>query len=69
MKRLPNYGVLKKPDEMNPDFEHPFDVICGTSAGALNAAGLVCNSLFRHAICTLEKLWGNQLGKIYRTDF
>lgn len=64
-------GVLKAISEMNPDFEHPFDVICGTSAGALNAAGLASgNSLFRHAIARLEKLWAEiSSEKIYRTDF
>ncbi len=64
-------GVLKAIADMYPDFVHPFDVICGTSAGALNAAGLASGtSLFRHTVARLEGLWsGISSEKIYRTDF
>ena len=37
-------GVLKAVCEALPDGDHPFPVICGTSAGAINAAVLASHA-------------------------
>ncbi len=50
--------------------DNPFPIICGTSAGAINAVGLACQAEnFRKAVNTLAVFWRNmQAGEIYRTD-
>ncbi|WP_166264606.1 patatin-like phospholipase family protein [Marinobacter caseinilyticus] len=51
-------GVLKAISDMYPDWSHPFRVIVGTSAGAINAAALASgNAIFRHNVANLERLW------------
>lgn len=51
-------GVLKAIAEQFPDFHYPFPVICGSSAGALNAVGLSAGGeIFRHSVEHLERLW------------
>ncbi len=51
-------GVLKAISNLMPDLSHPFKVIVGTSAGALNAATLASGSdIYRHNIDHLEQLW------------
>src|SRR5690554_4439691 len=52
-------GVLKAVSELLPDKgKSPFDIICGTSSGALNAAKLACAAdNFPAAVHTLEQLW------------
>ncbi|WP_374590971.1 patatin-like phospholipase family protein [Aquabacterium sp.] len=49
---------------------NPFPVIAGTSAGAINAAGLACRSDdFDHAIDTMVGIWSNiHAEDIYRAD-
>ncbi|MCP5160112.1 MAG: patatin-like phospholipase family protein [Hahellaceae bacterium] len=63
-------GVLKAISEMFPDWHHPFPVIVGTSAGALNAVGLASgNELFRHNVARLERIWANlKISDIYKSD-
>ncbi|MDO8465498.1 MAG: patatin-like phospholipase family protein [Gallionella sp.] len=64
-------GVLKAIAELLPRNAHnPFPVICGTSAGALNAATLAVNARnFRNGVRYLNNIWKNfHANQIYRTD-
>lgn len=64
-------GVLKAIAEMLPRRAHnPFPVICGTSAGALNAATIAVNARnFRKGIRYLDNIWKNfHASQVYRTD-
>jgi len=64
-------GVLKAIAESLPRHAHnPFPVICGTSAGALNAAALAINAQnFRKGVRYLDNIWRNfRANQIYRTD-
>lgn len=49
---------------------NPFPVIAGTSAGAINAAGLACRADdFEEAIATMVDIWSNiHVEDIYRAD-
>ncbi|MEH6822550.1 MAG: patatin-like phospholipase family protein [Motiliproteus sp.] len=64
-------GVLKAVAEILPaNHPNPFPIICGTSAGAINALTLACHAgNFREAVIDLEALW-QQLTpeQIYRAD-
>jgi NTE family protein len=48
----------------------PFPVICGVSAGAINATKLATHAAdFREGVAKLEQLWGNlTVDRIYRAD-
>lgn len=64
-------GVLKAIAEFLPPRAHnPFAVVCGTSAGALNAATIAVNARnFRKGIRYLNNIWKNfHTDQIYRTD-
>jgi NTE family protein len=64
-------GVLKAIAEFLPRNAHcPFAIICGTSAGALNAATLAVNAgNFRRGVQYLTNTWKNfHANQIYRTD-
>jgi NTE family protein len=64
-------GVLKAIAEFLPRNAHcPFAIICGTSAGALNAATLAVNAgNFRKGVQYLTNTWKNfHANQIYRTD-
>lgn len=64
-------GVLKAIAEFLPRRAHnPFPVICGTSAGALNAAALAINARsFRKGVRYLDNIWKNfHANQVYRTD-
>src|SRR5208282_3186831 len=64
-------GVLKAIAELLPRHAHnPFPIICGTSAGALNATTLAVNAQnFRRGVLYLTNIWKNfQAGDIYRSD-
>lgn len=64
-------GVLKAIAEFMPRRAHsPFQVICGTSAGALNAVTLAVNARqFRKGVKYLLGIWNNaQVKNIYRSD-
>lgn len=64
-------GVLKAIAEFLPRRAHnPFPIICGTSAGALNAAVLAVNMRsFRKGIRNLDRIWKNfHADQVYRTD-
>jgi NTE family protein len=51
-------------------FSNPFPIICGTSAGAINAAALAC--LADHpqiAVCRMRRLWSSlTTDMVYRSD-
>ena len=63
-------GVLKAVCEALPDGDHPFPVICGTSAGAINAAVLASHAHeFKVGVERLEHFWTSMhCGRVYRTD-
>lgn len=53
-------GVLRAISDMYPGSGYPFDVVVGTSAGAINAAALAGGgSIFRHNVSHLENIWAN----------
>jgi len=64
-------GVLKAIAEFMPYRSRmPFDVVCGTSAGALNAVTLTVNARhFRKGVRYLHNIWNNaRINDIYRSD-
>jgi len=63
-------GVLKAISELLADDHNPFPVICGTSAGAINAAVLASHAHeFSAGIERLEHFWRSMYcERIYRTD-
>ncbi|MDO8208390.1 MAG: patatin-like phospholipase family protein [Gallionella sp.] len=64
-------GVLKAIAEILPRrTRNPFFVICGTSAGSLNAVTLAVNALhFRRGVQQLLRIWQNsRIEDIYRSD-
>ncbi len=54
-------GVLKAVCELMPEGSgNPFPILCGTSAGAINAASLaVYAKQFRHGVRRLNRVWRN----------
>jgi NTE family protein len=64
-------GVLRAVSELLPDKDrNPFPILCGTSAGSLNAAALACLANdFGGAVSRLDQVWGNfHAGQVYRAD-
>jgi NTE family protein len=64
-------GVLRAIAEMLPHgCENPFQVISGTSAGAINSVVLASRARrFRVAVAELERVWGHFRSKqVYRSD-
>ncbi len=62
-------GVMRAIADMFPGSSYPFDVITGTSAGAINAMALAGGGdIFRHNVSNLEHLW-SELDKdhVYRS--
>ncbi|MBB5210666.1 patatin-like phospholipase family protein [Microbulbifer hydrolyticus] len=65
-------GVLKALAELTPDTEsHPFKIICGTSAGAVNALLLATHpGTFKEAVARLCDLWmGLTVDQIYCSNW
>ncbi len=65
-------GVLKAVADLWPEpEENPFQVIVGTSAGAINAVSLACGAVhFKRSVQQLEQVWQNfSTNKVYRTDW
>ena len=64
-------GVLKAISDQFPGFDYPFPVICGSSAGALNAVGLGGGGeIFRHSVEKIETLWAQlSSDNVYRSDY
>ncbi|MFC5302391.1 patatin-like phospholipase family protein [Azospira restricta] len=64
-------GVLAAIRDLLPDATvNPFPILCGTSAGAINAATLACNAgNFRAAVEVLNDVWRNmRASDVYRAD-
>lgn len=63
-------GVLKAISELIADKTNPFPIICGTSAGAINAAVLASHAHeFPIGVQRLEQFWRNMYcARVYRTD-
>lgn len=63
-------GVLKAVAEIRPTAHSPFPVICGTSAGAINAAVLASHAHeFAEGVRRLDHFWSSMYcERIYRTD-
>lgn len=63
-------GVLKAIHEVVADEANPFPVICGTSAGAINAAVLASHAHeFAVGVERLERFWRSMYcARVYRTD-
>ncbi len=64
-------GVLKALSEwLPPDAPCPFEVLVGTSAGALNAAALAARAqTFRDGVRVLEQVWSNfHVEQVVRAD-
>lgn len=65
-------GVLRAVSEIVPRAEPtPFQVLCGTSAGAINAAALAAYARnFRMGVRRLDRVWRNfRTEHVFRTDF
>lgn len=65
-------GVLRAIAEILPaEYPNPFDIICGTSAGGLNAAGLATHAhCLQEGVDMLEGLWAQcHTHDVYRTDW
>lgn len=56
--------------QRSANFPNPFPIICGTSAGAINAAALACRANDVHLACDrLCQLWeGLHTGMVYKAD-
>jgi len=64
-------GVLKAVAGILPsDIPNPFPIICGASAGAINAASLaVYANNFQQAVRRMEHVWGNfHVHQVFRVD-
>ncbi|OWT61842.1 patatin-like phospholipase family protein [Candidimonas nitroreducens] len=64
-------GVLDILDpKRRPDFLNPFRIICGSSAGAINAAALACKAdAPREAMAHTRRLWETlRTDMVYRSD-
>ncbi|MDX2417194.1 MAG: patatin-like phospholipase family protein [Xanthomonadales bacterium] len=63
-------GVLKAVSELMANKPNPFPVICGTSAGAINAAVLASHAHeFSGGVQRLEQFWRSMYcARVYRTD-
>lgn len=63
-------GVLRAIAELYPQDRAPFRVVCGTSAGAINAAVVASHAHeFPAGIQRLAEFWGSMhCDRIYRTD-
>ena len=62
-------GVLQALAEiLPPEIENPFPIICGTSAGAINALALAAHpGNFRESVHALAHMWSNlQIGQEHR---
>jgi NTE family protein len=65
-------GVLKAVDELlGHPRKNPFPIVCGTSAGAINAAALAIRAdHFAEAVASLVEVWeGFRVQQVYRADW
>lgn len=65
-------GVLRAIADILPEpKENPFQIIVGTSAGAINSVGLACGAMdYQAATKNLQQVWESfSSDKVYRTDW
>ncbi|MFL0809305.1 MAG: patatin-like phospholipase family protein [Agarilytica sp.] len=64
-------GVLKAISDICPHLHNPFPVICGTSAGAVNAAALAAHTgEFRDAVRDLSHTWqGLEVDQVFKVGW
>lgn len=65
-------GALRAINEFMPPYcGNPFSIVCGTSAGGLNAVGLAVNAAcFGDGVALLERIWSNfRCEQVFRTDW
>jgi NTE family protein len=62
------YSLLS--ESASPSKKIPFDIVCGTSAGAINAAAFACRADdFEESITRLVDVWGKlEVEQVYRAD-
>lgn len=63
-------GVLKAIAKLRGDKPNPFPLMCGVSAGAINAVSMASHAHeFGHGVAQLEQFWASMsCNRIYRTD-
>lgn len=63
-------GVLKAINEIRGERANPFPLMCGVSAGAINAAAMASHAhQFGQGVARLEQFWASMsCERIYRTD-
>ena len=63
-------GVLLAVSDILPHLSNPFPIICGTSAGAINALAMAAHpGSYRQAARSLESHWDRlRIEQIYRTE-
>ncbi len=64
-------GVLKAVSDILPDLHNPFPIICGTSAGAINAAAMAAHpGEFRRAVRDLARTWqGLEIEQVFKVGW
>ena len=65
-------GVLRAIARMRaPNSENPFPILCGTSAGAINATALaIYGEDFQEAVARMLGVWGHfHVDQVFRSDF
>lgn len=64
-------GVLRAIADIMPDLENPFPIICGTSAGAVNAVSLAAHPAgFHQAAIDLSDTWrGLEMHQVFKTGW
>ena len=64
-------GVLQAVSDILPDLKNPFPIICGTSAGAINAAAMAAHpGMFKEATHDLADTWrGLEIEHVFKTGW
>ncbi len=64
-------GVLQALSDILPHLHNPFPIICGTSAGAINAAAMAAHpGEFRHAVRDLSRTWRSlEMEQVFRVGW
>ena len=64
-------GVLRAVSDILPDLHNPFPIICGTSAGAINAAALAAHDgEFHEAAHALANTWKSlEIDQVFKTGW
>lgn len=64
-------GVLKAVSDINPDLQNPFPIICGTSAGAINAVAMAAHpGSYKDAAYDLSETWGSlELDHVFKSGW